>query len=600
MFTVHYQISAHPTHAQALDVAIEITLPAPQNVQLMLPTWIPGSYLIREFSRHLHAITATTAQGQPLLCQKIDKHRWCVAATETHFTVRYTVYAYDLSVRGAYRDQQRVFINPACVCLELENVTEATFSLGLSAFDNPNWAVATALPAQNVNSQGWGRYTATDYQHLIDCPIEIGSFQRVCFDVEGLPHEFVLSGADERVDIARLVNDTAAICREQIRFFGGETPFTRYVFLLHVGDGLYGGLEHTSSTALLADRKALPLHNTAQTSDDYLDLLSLISHEYFHAWNVKTIKPQAFTPYQLQAESYTRLLWAFEGITSYYDELFVLRAGLMSLETYCNKLAHSISHVQRQPGQQRQTLEESSFDAWIKFYRPDENTANEVVSYYQKGALAALILDLAIRRHSQQTQSLDDVMRHLWRHVTTTQQGLAETEWEQLASAYLGWDISPLCDVLLRSTQPLPLAEYLADAGIDVSWHVAAHDQDKGKAITLSSALPALAQCGVSLGVRTQTDVLGCKLHTVYQGGAAAEAGLAGGDIILAINGLRIKDLDSALSGYQAGDKIAVHILRREYLLQFEIILSNKPLDTCYLQHSDFALQQNIWPAAIV
>lgn len=141
MFTVHYQISAHPTHAQALDVAIEITLPAPQNVQLMLPTWIPGSYLIREFSRHLHAITATTAQGQPLLCQKIDKHRWCVAATETHFTVRYTVYAYDLSVRGAYRDQQRVFINPACVCLELENVTEATFSLGLSAFDNPNWAV---------------------------------------------------------------------------------------------------------------------------------------------------------------------------------------------------------------------------------------------------------------------------------------------------------------------------------------------------------------------------------------------------------------------------------------------------------------------------
>ena len=363
---------------------------------------------------------------------------------------------------------------------------------------------------------------------------------------------------------------------------------------------MYGGLEHTSSTALLADRKALPLHNTAQTSDDYLDLLSLISHEYFHAWNVKTIKPQAFTPYQLQAESYTRLLWAFEGITSYYDELFVLRAGLMSFETYCNKLAHSISHVQRQPGQQRQTLEESSFDAWIKFYRPDENTANEVVSYYQKGALAALILDLAIRRHSQQTQSLDDVMRHLWRHVTTTQQGLAETEWEQLASAYLGWDISPLCDVLLRSTQPLPLAEYLADAGIDVSWHVAAHDQDKGKAITLSSALPALAQCGVSLGVRTQTDVLGCKLHTVYQGGAAAEAGLAGGDIILAINGLRIKDLDSALSGYQAGDKIAVHILRREYLLQFEIILSNKPLDTCYLQHSDFALQQNIWPAAIV
>jgi predicted metalloprotease with PDZ domain len=568
---VSYRIRARSPETHLFEVRLTVHAPASDGQVFHLPAWIPGSYMIREFARNIVQMVAESG-GTPVALVKLDKHTWRAAPVAGALTLRYQVYAFDLSVRGAYLDQARGFFNPSSVCLAVAGQEQGGCEIEIErpqGKDYQDWQLATALTPQGKKcaADGFGRYRAENYDALIDHPFELGLFQRLRFKAGGVPHELVVSGRF-KADLKRLVRDARKICEWQINLFGQPAPFSHYVFMLYVGPDLYGGLEHRNSTALMAARDDLPLAGDKSISDGYLRLLGLISHEYFHAWNVKRIKPAAFAPYDLSCENYTRLLWAFEGITSYYDDLTLLRCGLIDRERYLGLLAKTLSAVMRASGRQKQTLEESSFDAWVKYYRQDENSPNSIVSYYAKGALVALALDLLIRQHSSGLQSLDDVMRALWLKWQQDGQGLQEDEWERLAIRVSGCNLAPFFDQALRSTEDLPLPSLLAEQGVNMEWHAGAVDAPH----------PA-----VELGVKGVADPLGVRLQHVYDGGAAQAAGLSANDVLLAIDGLRVFDLERSLMRLQPGSAVEVHAFRRDELLRFKVKPGVRQPDACRL-----------------
>lgn len=418
-----YRVEAPQPNTHRYAVTLRIPRPAPRQ-RLSLPVWIPGSYLVREFAQHLQGLHAEV-DGRPVSVRQLDKCSWEVAAGDAQvLTLRYEVHAFDTSVRAAYLDGARAFFNPTSLCLRVLGREASAHLLDLPAGWAPRgWKVATALTPVRVNRGGFGRYLAASYDELADSPVEIAPFWEGRFTVRGVPHRLVLSGAGPHVDTARLLRDTQRICETAVAFWHGADeapPINRYVFLLNVTQSDYGGLEHRHSTALIcgqADLPALPATDTTPSpllpGDGYTTLLGLISHEYFHTWNVKRLRPAEFRRYDYQRENHTELLWLFEGFTSYYDDLLLRRAGLINDVTYLELLQRAHAQVLQTPGRQVQSLAQASFDAWTKFYRRDANTANITVSYYTKGALVALCLDLSLRLEGH--ASLDELMRRLWR-----------------------------------------------------------------------------------------------------------------------------------------------------------------------------------------
>ncbi|WP_043632376.1 M61 family metallopeptidase [Chromobacterium haemolyticum] len=581
--SVRYTLCPRAPEAHLFEVVLTVSKPAKNGQIFSLPAWIPGSYMIREFSRHIVEIRAESA-GKAVQLVQLTKNSWQAAPVKGVLVLRYKVYAFDLSVRGAYLDAERGFYNGSSVFLAVdgyENEACAVEILPPEGKAYADWKVATSLPARGADKKtGFGGYQAASYDELIDHPVELGAFERVSFKACGVPHEFVVSGRF-RADLKRLARDTKKICEYQIKLFGEPAPFERYVFMLFVGKDIYGGLEHRASTALVANRDDLPQQGVEEIGDGYLKLLGLISHEYFHSWNVKRMKPAAFTPYDLNQEGYTRLLWAFEGITSYYDDLSLVRCGLIDEKRYLGLLAETISGVERGAGRLKQTLEQSSFEAWTKYYRQDENSPNSIVSYYTKGALAALALDLTIRRDSQGRQSLDDVMRALWRKWLDDGKGLAEDEWEKQAQAVTGLDLKAFFDQALRGVEPLPLAQLLATQGVELRFEPAANAGDRGGLVLNGKPAPA------SLGVKAVAEAQGVRVINVYDGGAAQRAGLSGGDVIVAIDKLKAVDLDKALARYQPGDKLKLHWFRRDELISAQVELQAAPADACRLLLQD-------------
>lgn len=592
---IHYQLLPHSAAAHLLHVVCRIAQPDPNGQQLRLPAWIPGSYLIREFARHIVWLRAE-CNGKPVAVTKLDKASWQCEPVNGELLVSYEVYACDLSVRGAYFDSQRLFFNGTSVFVEAVGQESSPCRLTLAPREfaaRADWQVATALQADQTDKHGFGSYQAADYDELIDHPIEISAFQQIRFKARGVPHQIVISGR-HHADMQRLARDVQRICEWQIDFFGGKAPFERYVFLvMAVGEG-YGGLEHRASTALLCSRDDLPRSGEDEVGDAYRGFLGLVSHEYFHSWNVKRIKPAAFAPYDLSRENYTRLLWAFEGITSYYDDLALVRTGLISVDDYLNTLAQTMTSVQRGTGRLKQTLEDASLDAWIKYYRQDENSPNALVSYYTKGALAALVLDMTIRERSHGEKSLDDVMQALWRLYLDLQLGLDEEAWESVAAEATGLDLRDCFDRLLRSTEELPLAEALAHVGVELTLRPAESATDKGG--KAAAQPPERLRRRPVLGVRTAAEGAGVKLTHVLDGGAAQAAGLSANDIVLAMDGLRVTagNLDKLLERCQVGDRVPVHAFRRDELMVFDVTLQAPANDTVVLslipQPSAFAL----------
>ena len=581
---IRYRIRPSDPAAHLFEVDCTVADPDPAGQRLALPAWIPGSYLIRDFARHIVSIHARS-RGVDVALAKLDKHTWRAAPCRGPLTVSAEVYGWDLSVRGAHLDATHAFFNGPCVFLRALGREERACEVEIlppAGRRYSGWRVATSLARNGARPLGFGDYAAADYDELIDHPVELGTFAHASFTAGGVPHEIAITGR-HRADLERLTRDLKRVCEWHIRFWGGPAPMDRYVFLTTaVGDG-YGGLEHRASTALLCSRDELPLTADKTLSDGYRTFLGLASHEYFHTWNVKRIKPAAFTPYDLDRENYTALLWAFEGATSYYDDLALVRCGLVRSEDYLEILGRSITQLLRTPGRRRQSVAESSWDAWIKYYRQDENSPNAGVSYYGKGALITLCLDLHIRSRTAGRRSLDDVMRALWRRYGRSGLGVPDDGVERVAEEASGLKLRPLFDRWLRGTAELPLAELLGTVGVELEVRAAEDGADRGGKPASKSAAALAAR--VALGARTAGENGEVRLTHVLDGGAARSAGLAAGDVIVAMDHIRVtpKTLEARLARLRPGDRAQLHVFRRDELHELEIAFAAAPADTCVL-----------------
>jgi predicted metalloprotease with PDZ domain len=434
------------------------------------------------------------------------------------------------------------------------------------------------MPIHAIDSYGFGKYRLPDYETLLDHPVEMGDLDVHSFRVQSTLHRFVVNGR-HRADIARICNDLVKVCSEHINLFD-DLPVAEYLFLVWiVGEG-YGGLEHRDSTSLMCSRNDLPSPMDSGMTEGYRRLLGLCSHEYFHLWNVKRIMPAVFQSNGTQQEVYTRQLWVFEGITSYYDELALIRSGVIDIKNYFELLAETITRFMRGAGRLKQTLEESSFDAWTKFYKQDENGPNAIVSYYNKGALFALVLDLHIRLHTAGAASLDDVMRRMWQQYGKQGIGVPEGGFEQVAEAVTGLELQALFELGVRSTLDLPLSDLLQQFGISMQLLPRQSAADKGRVIDkLTEPVPAKPVLGANLTTKNNE----LSLQQVLDGGAAQAAGLSAGDIIVALDGLRLNEqqLENYIAATPPGTSVQIHVFRRDQLMVFNLTPLPAPADTC-------------------
>ena len=558
---LHYQIEFDDYRQHLIHVTLRF-LADPTQV-LSLPTWIPGSYLIREFSKHLESVKAYDEDGRLLQISKFEKNKWRLFNTDHELiTVEYDVYAYDLSVRGAYVDQSRLYVNPACVCLGLDGQEDKAIEVEI--FLPPelkHFQLATGLPHKSFVS---GRYTlkAKDYAELIDAPFELAEQSRFSFEAAGIAHEFVISGK-HAMNAARMQQDLEKICGTEIAMFG-SAPFKNYTFMTMATGNSYGGLEHPNSTSLITPRDDLPqADEPLEPSKEYQRFLGLCSHEYFHSWLVKFIRPENFANYNLNKEGYTSLLWIFEGFTSYYDDLILLRSGVINQESYVTLLKAQIERYLQNPGRTVQTVAESSFDAWVKFYRPDENTNNAGTSYYNKGCLVALCLDLGLRLRGS---SLDALMRKLYENA---QQGIQVSERTifDLCRELTGQDWAEQINHLINTTDELPLDQLLPEFGFSFE-------------LKNEQALP--------FGLKVVDKPEGVLIQSARRDGAAAKVGLSAHDVILAIDGLKASEKLLAKYAKQAGT-YSVYAFRRDELMQFELQAAETSLTTVELKVEDQA-----------
>lgn len=521
-----YLVEPLDLHAHLLRVTLTLPDPAPRQ-RLSLPVWIPGSYLVREFARHVEHVEARQG-GRSCSLQKVDKTSWVAQCQpgQGPLQVQARVYAFDPSVRAACLDDRRGFFNGTSLLLRAEGREQHKHRLEIAGLP-PGWRVATAMPPVRVRAEGQGVYEAADYDELVDHPFELGPFWEGRFEACGVPHRFVVAGAPANFNGDRLIEDARRICEAQIRFWHGRgrPPFERYVFMLHAVEEGYGGLEHRASTALICRRQDLPVRpapaatgDVPTRSEGYVTLLGLISHEYFHTWNVKRLRPVELAPVDYTRENHTSLLWFFEGFTSYYDDLFLRRAGLIDVPRYLQLLARTVHAVEQTPGRHVQSVAEASFDAWTKYYRADENTPNLTVSYYTRGALVALALDLSLRVAGR---SLDEVMRLLWKRsgggavaLTDIMAAVREVGGVALARKLGAWVHRP---------GDLPLAPLWRRVGIEVLREP-----------------PTVAQ---RLGLRAQERDGRVHVKAVLREGAAHRAGMSAGDEWIGVNGWRIAQL---------------------------------------------------------
>ncbi len=577
MSDVRYTVRVAQPREHLFEIQCRVEHPNPAGQVFSLPSWLRGSYLIRDLAKHIVDLRAES-DGQAVTFERLDKRRLRCAPVAGALTLHYRAFAFDTSVRKAYLDLARGFFNGSSLFYRVDGQASSRLEVMLQRPGDAacaEWRVATSMPAIEVDASGFGLYAAPDYEDLIDHPVEMGTFQRIDFKVGDVPHALVLSGRCD-VDAARLRDDLTRICEVERDMFGGEPALDQYLFLTHVVGTGYGGLEHRSSTALICSRKDLP-RPEVKPDKHYRAFLGLCSHEYFHLWNVKRITAQRFAESDLGAEAYTRDLWHYEGVTSYYDDLFLLRAGILDPATYLDLLAENATRVERAPGAQVQTLADASFEAWIKYYQPDENSPNATVSYYVKGALVALCLDLLLRRDAG--ISLDDVLRSAWERWGRGDVPVPEGGLEALAQELSGLDLRAFFDLALRSTQPLPLTELLADFGVRAERRAAVGATDAGGR---QQGMPQRSWAGMT--VRAEL-----KVAHVLTGSPAAQAGVHPGDQLLALDGMRIASgrWPEALAQCAPDRSYPLHVFRDDALLELELVPMTPPQDTWTLTLSE-------------
>lgn len=542
------------------------------TARLVLPSWTPGSYLMREFPRNVVALQAADGAGRTLAARKTDKNSWEVSApADGRLRARYIVYADELSVRTSHLDSTHGFINPAGVFMYLDGRQGEEHTVEVRA---PNgWRTTTAL-----EEVAPATFRAAGYDQLADSPLEIGTHEVIDFEVDGVPHRYAIWGRGN-YDPRRLVADTTRIVRAEKALFG-TLPYRSFTFILHLATGGSGGLEHRDSTVLLSDRFAF-------RGPGYEGFLGLVAHELFHAWNGKRIRPAALGPFDYTREAYTRELWVVEGFTTYYTEVILRRAGLIPRQRFLEKQAEQITRLRAIPGRLVQPLEDASFDTWIKFYRPDANTPNATISYYHKGAMVAMLLDLEIRRATGNARSLDDVMRALWAESGAPDVGFPAGRAEQIASEVAGHSLAPLFDGWLRGTQELDFAPYLAAAGLALA---PAHEAPPGAGPSPAGAAPAVQRAGgpgdvagqapvptppneVRIGIQFKHEGGKMVVGNVLMGMPAWRAGVSAGDEVVALDGLRVDmmTLSARMQEKTPGTSATLTVFRRDELLTLQL-----------------------------
>jgi predicted metalloprotease with PDZ domain len=561
---VQYTVWPADLHGHRYRVKLHIANPDPEGQVIAMPAWIPGSYLIRDFSKNIEAIEAKSAgaDGKALHLERIDNDQWRLPKNCSAVDIMTTVYAFDSSVRAAYLDTERAFFNASSLCLAVKGREHLPCSIAILAPEAAyadQWSVQTSMAAAKTDSRGFGFYLAQNYDDLLDHPVAMGEFQIVEWRTHGTPHRMAIQGCVNPIDAERLADDLKAICSSTIDLFEPKShraPFQSYLFLVNAVLNGYGGLEHRNSTALLCRRDQIPQDKVLYEENAYREFLGLCSHEYFHAWLVKRIQPKVFQPYQLDRRNHTRLLWLFEGFTSYYDDLQLFRSKRIDLKTYLKLVSDNWNGILRGPGRQKQSLADSSFDAWTKYYQADENTPNAVVSYYGKGALLALGLDLQIRAFSKNKHSLDDLMRLLWQKHGITMDGIAEDGMDDLLYELLGDGFTKTWKEMkskyVFGTEDIPIQRWISSKLISVK------PKSESK----------LEKLKLQFGMRYSDSNGWLKVTHVLDGGVAQAIGLASGDLLASINGQRITSSrwDKVLGGLTEGQSIHVCFYRDDFM----------------------------------
>ena len=559
---IQYTIWSADLYGHRFHVKLRIENPLPNGQILQMPAWIPGSYLIRDFSKQIETIEgfALSKPNEALVLERIDNDQWRLPKVTGPVEILTTVYAFDSSVRAAYLDTERAFINPSSLCLAVmgqESLPCAVVLIPPKDTCANSWTVQTGLQPAKVDDQGYGFYLAKNYDDLLDHPIAMGEFQIAHWQSNGVSHAMAIQGCIHEVDLERLATDLQAICTCTINLFEPKTkqaPFQNYLFLVNSVLSGYGGLEHRNSTALLCRRDQIPQIHSPLDEASYREFLGLCSHEYFHAWLVKRIQPKAFQPYQLDRRNHTRLLWLFEGFTSYYDDLQLFRSKRIDLKTYLQLVANNWNGILRGPGRLKQSLADSSFDAWTKYYQADENTPNAVVSYYGKGALLAL-------------------MRLIWKIHGVTLDGIAEDGLDDLMRTLLGVGFNTTWNEFksryIFGTEDIPIQKWIDSKFITVK-------QKKHS---------KLEQIKLQFGMRHSDSNGWLKVTHVLDGGAAQFAGLAAGDLLASINGERITAArwDKVLSSLITGQIIQICFYRDDLEHECMTVLENDQIPAQYI-----------------
>lgn len=518
-----------------------------QPLDLKMPVWTPGSYLVREYARHVQHFTAVSELGQSLPWRKLSKNHWQVTVEgQTAITICYQVYANELTVRTNHLDSTHGYFNGAALFFYLPGYDRQPIHLTVIP-PIEDWRVITALPRLNQTAN---TFLAQDFDTLVDSPVEVGQHQQYEFEVSGKPHQLVIWG-EGNFAAETLVTDIAKIVQTEERLFGG-LPYDRYLFLLHLSSNAFGGLEHKDSCSLIYQRFGF------RQRDKYQRFIQLVAHEFFHLWNVKRIRPQALEVFDYDQENYTPSLWFSEGTTSFYDLVIPYRAGIYGIGTYLNLLGQEITRFMTTPGRLVQPLAESSFDAWIKLYRQDAHSPNSQISYYLKGEMVSLLLDLLIRSRHDNRRSLDDVMVQMWQQFGQPEVGFTPEQLEQVITDVAACDLEDFFHRYLHTTEELPFDDYLAPFGLMLT-------SDPGG----EEGPPFL---GMTVKHEHGQDVV----KFVETGSPAQLAGLDAGDILLAMDGLRVtaEQLTDRLQDYQTGDALRLTFFHHDELRSGQAVLA--------------------------
>ncbi|WP_430686130.1 M61 family metallopeptidase [Leptolyngbya sp. AN02str] len=549
---LHYQVAMSNPESHLFEVTLTISGWRSPQLDLKMPVWTPGSYLVREYARHVQEFAATS-QGQPLTWRKLGKNHWQIdAASAEPITVTYRLFANELTVRTNHLDGTHGYFNGAAIFFYIPGQQHLPHRLTVVP-PRDSWHVATTLPAVADMPH---TFQAADFDTLVDTPVEVGEHARFNFEVEGKPHQFVIWGQGN-YDAQQLIKDTQKVIEVESNLFGG-LPYDRYLFLLHLSNQGFGGLEHKDSCTLNYSRFAF------RASDRYNRFIQLVAHEFFHLWNVKRIRPKALEVFDYDQENYTPSLWFSEGTTSFYDLAIPFRAGLYDASAYLKELSKEITRFMTTPGRTVQPLSESSFDAWIKLYRRDANSDNNQISYYLKGEMVTLLLDLLIRNQHQNQRSMDDVMRRMWQRFGKDEIGFLPEELEEVIEAIAGTDLADFFHRYLHTTQDLPFDEYLAPFGLMLKPDNTAN-------------LPPFT--GMTVKTENGRDMV----KFVHYNSPAQRAGVDAGDELLALNGLRITadQLSDRLKDFQPGDAVHITFFHQDELRTASLTLA-APQPTSY------------------